>query len=51
MDHDVIIIGAGPAGLSFAKLLASTGLNILVVEKQTEKNQSHHLAMESINDI
>ena len=37
MKYDVIIIGAGPAGLSFAKLLSATGLNILVVEKQDEK--------------
>jgi ubiquinone biosynthesis UbiH/UbiF/VisC/COQ6 family hydroxylase len=37
MKHDVIIIGAGPAGLSFAKLLSTTGLKLLVVEKQDEK--------------
>ncbi|MES2012150.1 MAG: 5-demethoxyubiquinol-8 5-hydroxylase UbiM [Pseudomonadota bacterium] len=33
---DVTIIGAGPAGLSFAKSLAETGLKILVLERQTE---------------
>jgi len=37
MDYDVIIIGGGPAGLSFAKLLSPTNLNILIVEKQSEK--------------
>lgn len=37
MNYDVIIIGAGPAGLSFAKLLSASNLNILVVEKQDEK--------------
>ncbi len=36
MDHDIIIIGAGPAGLSFARLLADTGMNILLIEKQKE---------------
>ena len=34
---DVIIAGAGPAGLSFARSLAWTGLKIAVVEKLSEK--------------
>lgn len=34
--HDIIIIGAGPVGLSFAKSLADSGLNILILEKQPE---------------
>lgn len=33
---DVVIIGAGPAGLCFAKSLAESGLNIVVVERQPE---------------
>lgn len=33
MNTDVIIIGAGPAGLSFARSLADTGLQAVVVEK------------------
>ncbi|MCK5919012.1 MAG: 5-demethoxyubiquinol-8 5-hydroxylase UbiM [Cocleimonas sp.] len=33
MDYDVIIIGAGPAGLSFARSLAETKLRILLIEK------------------
>lgn len=38
MDYDIIIIGAGPAGLSFAKLLSATKLKVLIVEKQDEKS-------------
>ncbi len=33
MQKDIVVIGAGPAGLSFARSLAGTGLDILVVEK------------------
>jgi ubiquinone biosynthesis UbiH/UbiF/VisC/COQ6 family hydroxylase len=33
MKYDVIIIGAGPAGLGFALSLADTSLNVLVIEK------------------
>jgi len=33
MKCDVVIIGAGPAGLSFARSLANTNLNVLVIEK------------------
>jgi len=33
VDRDVVIIGAGPAGLSFARALAGTGLDVLVVER------------------
>ena len=36
MKHDIIIIGAGPAGLSFAREMAETGLNIVLLEKQPE---------------
>jgi len=34
MHYDIIIIGAGPAGLSFACSLADSGLRVLLVEKQ-----------------
>jgi ubiquinone biosynthesis UbiH/UbiF/VisC/COQ6 family hydroxylase len=33
-QHDIIIIGAGPAGLSFARTLADTGLRMVMVERQ-----------------
>ncbi len=33
-ETDVIIVGAGPAGLSLARALAPSGLSITVVEKQ-----------------
>jgi ubiquinone biosynthesis UbiH/UbiF/VisC/COQ6 family hydroxylase len=33
-DQDVIIIGAGPAGLSLARSLAGAGLGVTVVERQ-----------------
>ncbi len=35
MNYDIIIVGAGPAGLSFATSLTSTGLRIAIVEKQS----------------
>lgn len=34
MHYDIIVIGAGPAGLSFACALADAGMRILLVEKQ-----------------
>ena len=40
MQHDIIIIGAGPAGLSFARSLAATGLRIILVEKSSIKTLS-----------
>lgn len=35
MNYDVIIIGAGPAGLSFARTLKDTNLKIAMVEKSS----------------
>ena len=37
MDYDLAIIGAGPAGLSFACSLRDSGLNIVVIEKQSRQ--------------
>jgi ubiquinone biosynthesis UbiH/UbiF/VisC/COQ6 family hydroxylase len=33
MDTDIAVIGAGPAGLSFARLLAGSGLGVVLVER------------------
>ncbi len=37
MTYDIIIVGAGPAGLSFARSLAKTGLRIALIEKQSRE--------------
>lgn len=34
MHYDVAVIGAGPAGLAFARSLADTGLRIALIDKQ-----------------
>ncbi len=36
MDYDIIVVGAGPAGLSFACSLKDSGLRLLLIEKQSE---------------
>ncbi len=36
MDCDIAVIGAGPAGLSFARLLAGSGLEVVLVERAPE---------------
>ncbi len=35
MKYDILIVGAGPAGLSFARSFKDTDLNILVIEKSS----------------
>lgn len=35
MDTDIIIVGGGPAGLSFARAMAGSGLRITLLERQT----------------
>lgn len=37
MSFDIVIIGAGPAGLCFARSLAGSGLRIALVERQSEE--------------
>lgn len=34
MDHDIIIVGAGPAGLALARSLRGAGCDIAIVERQ-----------------
>lgn len=36
MDYDIVVVGAGPSGLCFAKMLAHAGLSIAMVERQEE---------------
>ena len=38
MKKDIIIIGAGPAGLSLACSLANTDLSIIIIEKKRINN-------------
>ena len=38
MAYDIIISGAGPVGLSFALSLKDSGLNILIIEKQSQSS-------------
>lgn len=37
MTYDIIIVGAGPAGLSFARSLANSGLRIALIDTQTNE--------------
>ena len=34
MDYDIVVVGAGPAGLSFAKSVSGAGLRMALIEKQ-----------------
>ncbi len=36
MHYDIIIVGAGPAGLAFARSLRDSDLKVLIVEKQAQ---------------
>jgi len=40
MDYDIVVIGGGPAGLSFACSLAGLNINVLLVEKSPLKSIS-----------
>jgi digeranylgeranylglycerophospholipid reductase len=35
-DHDAIVIGGGPAGATFARMLASQGRDVLIIDKRKE---------------
>ncbi|NEN75409.1 5-demethoxyubiquinol-8 5-hydroxylase UbiM [Pelistega sp. NLN82] len=37
-DADIIVVGAGPAGLAFCRTLAQSPLKVLLLEKQEEEN-------------
>jgi ubiquinone biosynthesis UbiH/UbiF/VisC/COQ6 family hydroxylase len=62
MKKDVVVIGAGPAGLSFACSLASSGLQILVVERSSTESLANpavdgrdialtHLSRKILNEL
>jgi len=36
MDHDVIVIGAGAAGMASASVAAAEGLRVLLLEKSSK---------------
>ena len=35
-EYDIIIIGGGPAGSTFARLASGAGLDVLVIDKRRE---------------
>ena len=46
MDFDVIIIGSGPVGLSFARALSDSDLTICVLEQNNELSLSLNTMVE-----
>ncbi len=40
MNYDLVIVGAGPAGLSFACSIAKTGIRTAIIEKQSQQSLS-----------
>ena len=46
MNNKVVIIGAGPAGLSLACSLVDTDLEIIVLKNNQQNTFHHHLMME-----
>ena len=40
--HDIVVIGAGPAGLHAARLLAERGLDVIVLEEHEAVGQPVH---------
>jgi flavin-dependent dehydrogenase len=52
---DVVVIGAGPAGLSTARALASEGRSVLVLEEHEQVGQPVHctglLGLDAFNEL
>lgn len=40
LDHDVVVVGAGPSGLHTARRLAERGLDVLVLEKKNRVGEA-----------
>lgn len=36
MDYDAIVIGGGPAGSTFSRIAAQSGMNVLIIDKRKE---------------
>ncbi len=43
MKYDVIVVGAGPAGLMAAKTAAEDGLKVLLIERKKEITEINRL--------
>lgn len=42
-DYDIVVVGAGTAGLFFAKRMADSGFKVLVIDKLTEEKLGNRL--------
>ena len=52
--YDIVIIGAGPAGSTLAKLISKTNKKILIIDAENEKNKKPcggHLAPDAQKEL
>jgi len=50
MNYDLVIIGAGPAGLSFAQCCKNLNLKILIIDREKTIGGCHRVRREFINN-